>query len=194
MRDVHSSELLHPFLEPPLPVSARISWVLVALLWVWAWLTWANAPDQVPLHFGFSGEPTRWGPRSLVSWFGPAVAATLLTAGMGWLTRWTSERPDLINLPGKQRLQQLPPRYHGPVRDVVKKIIGWATLETVALVSLVQWATIRAAAGEDARVVIGLVFAVALIASPILIASMFAASQRAFDEAFRQAKSEGSIG
>lgn len=172
---------------------ARISWVLVVLLWVWAGLTWANAPDQVPLHFGFSGEPTRWGPRSPLSWFGPSVLATLLAAGMGWLARWTSERPERINLPGKERLAQLPPRYHGPVNAVVRKIIGWATLETVALMGFVQWATIRAAAGEDARVVIGLVFAVAIIGSPILIAFMLNGSQRAFDEAFRRARADGVI-
>lgn len=176
-----------------MPLSARISWVLVVLLWVWAWLTWANAPDQVPLHFGFSGEPTRWGPRTLVSWFGPAALATLLAVGMGWLARWTSERPERINLPGKERLQQLPPRYHGAVLEVVKKIIGWATLETVALMGFVQWATIRVAAGGDARVVVGLVFAVALIASPMLIAVMLTGSQRAFDEAFRKAKADGAI-
>lgn len=176
-----------------MPLSTRISWVVVVLLWVWAGLTWANAPDQVPLHFGFSGEPTRWGPRSLLSWFGPALLATLLTTGMGWLAKWSAERPERINLPGRDRLAQLPPRYHGPVQEVVKKIIGWATLETVALMAFVQWATIRAAAGEDARVVVGLVFAVALIASPVLIAFMLTGSQRAFDEAFRQAKADGAI-
>ena len=68
--------------------------MLVVLLWVWAWLTWSNAPDQLPLHFGFSGDPTRWGPRSVSSWFGPTALATPLTAGLSWLARGSSESPE----------------------------------------------------------------------------------------------------
>ena len=88
---------------------------------------------------------------------------------------------------------RLPPRYHGPVKRVVEQIIGWATFETLVLMSLVQWATIRAAAGGDARVVIGLVFAIALIASPVLITFVLTRSQQAFDQAFRKPEADGAL-
>lgn len=171
--------------------TVRISWILTALMWIWAWMTWTGAPDQVPLHFGLGGAPTRWGPRSLLSWFGLPGLATLLVLGLGALGRWSTARPGRINIPGKERLARLPGRYHGPVRDAVRAMVGWATLETVVLLGLVQMATVRAAAGGDTRVLIGLVFVLAVLGSPLFVGLALTRTQRALDEAVRRAEADG---
>lgn len=171
----------------------RISWLLVLGMWVWAWLTWSFAPDRVPVHFGLSGEPTSWGPRSPLSWFGLPAMATLLTLGMGFLARWSVARPDRLSLPGRDRLAGLPADYLGPVRQAVWQITGWATLEAVALLALVQGGTVQGALGADTRVVIGLVFALALVGSPFLIGLALTRSRRAIAEAVRQAELAGAL-
>jgi hypothetical protein len=119
--------------------------------------------------------------------------ATLLTVGMGALTRWSVARPGRINIPGKERLARIPERYHGPVREAVMGVAGWATLETVVLLALVQLATVGAAAGEDTRVVIGLVFALAVLGSPVFIALALTRTQRALDEAVGRAEADGAL-
>jgi hypothetical protein len=119
--------------------------------------------------------------------------ATVLTLGMGVLVRWSVARPERLSLPGRERLAGLPAAYLGPVRQAVRQITGWATLETVALLALIQWGTVRGAAGADTRVVIGLVFVLALVGSPFLIGLALTRSQRAIDEALRRAEADGAL-
>ena len=39
-------------------------WALLVLLFALTAMSWAGAPDQIPVHWGLSGQPDRWGGRA----------------------------------------------------------------------------------------------------------------------------------
>lgn len=77
--------------EPPLPRTTleRIlkGLVVVAVpgMFVGAAVAWPDLPDRIPVHFGLSGRPDRWGSRVWI-WLLPSLAA-LVTAGLSLLER-----------------------------------------------------------------------------------------------------------
>lgn len=166
---------------------------LVLVMWLWALLTWNVAPDRVPLHFGLSGEPDRWGPRTVASWFGMPVLATLLAFGLSCLGRWSLSRPALINMPGNERLRALPEAYRGPVHQSLLDLMALAALETVVILSLVQWGIVKGAAGESTQGVMLLVLVAAVLGSPFLIAFMMLHTQRALNDAWEKARRDGVV-
>ncbi len=38
-----------------------IQWALIGAMFVLAAVVWPSAPDQIPVHWGLSGEPDRYG-------------------------------------------------------------------------------------------------------------------------------------
>lgn len=38
-----------------------IQWILIAAMFLFAAISWPSAPDRIPVHWGFSGEPDRYG-------------------------------------------------------------------------------------------------------------------------------------
>jgi uncharacterized membrane protein len=166
---------------------------VVLFMWLWALVTWQVAPDRVPLHFGLSGRPDRWGPRTVASWFGMPILATAMAFGMSWLGRWSLSRPERINMPGRDRLAALPERYREPVYEALRELMAWATLETMVILALVQWGIIRGAAGEGTRGVMALVLGAAVLGSPFLLVFMTLRSQRALDVATRRARRDGAL-
>src|SRR5690606_39344895 len=86
--------------------------LLAAFLAMSAWL-WPSLPEPIPVHFGLDGTPDRWGSRA-TWWLLPGLAV-FLTVFLGALGRWSTSRPHLVNLPGKERLLALPPERRRPV-------------------------------------------------------------------------------
>jgi uncharacterized membrane protein len=166
---------------------------LVLFMWAWALVTWSVAPDRVPLHFGLSGQPDRWGPRTVASWFGMPILAIAMVLGMSWLGRWSLSRPERINMPGKDRLESLPEGYREPVYEALRELMAWAMLETVGILALIQWGIIRGAAGEGTRGVMALVLGAAVLGSPFLLVFMTVRSQRALDAAHQRARRDGAL-
>lgn len=163
-------------------------------MWLWAVMTWATAPDRVPLHFGLLGTVTRWGERSAWSWFGLPATATLIWAGLAYLERWVVERPDRLNLPARERILELPPRLRVRVGEAVARVVGWSGAVTLVVFTLVQWAVIRGAAGQSTQEIIMAVIAVSVLSSPLLVALLIARSNRAVDQVWRTAREEGPNG
>jgi uncharacterized membrane protein len=54
---------------------------------------WSSLPNQVPVHFGFNGQPDRWGSPSTL-WISPCVAT-----GVWILFSLASRNPSLISMP-----------------------------------------------------------------------------------------------
>ena len=77
-------------------------WSCLVLLGVVVTVGWLLAPDEVPLHFGPSGEPTRTdSPASLATTFG--VVGIAMAVNFGGLAQWLPRVPaSLINLPRRQ--------------------------------------------------------------------------------------------
>jgi hypothetical protein len=81
-------------LRLPIEIVAACVAVLPALLLLRAW---SSLPDEIPVHFGFSGRPDRWGGR-WQAWVIPLVALVIYgafstaTGTWGWLL---GRRPEL---------------------------------------------------------------------------------------------------
>jgi uncharacterized membrane protein len=87
-----------------------------------AW-AWPHLPERIPLHFDASGEPTRWGATSFWTWFTlPLLALAMVGLNYG-IAAAMSRFPQMVNLPGRRRLTDLPPerrqRVLVPMRDMV---------------------------------------------------------------------------
>ncbi len=63
-------------------------WLLLAGMWVLALVSWGSAPDRIPVHWGLSGQPDRWGGR-----FEGLLLIPLLAVGI-WLLMLLAPRLD----------------------------------------------------------------------------------------------------
>jgi hypothetical protein len=82
-------------LRLPIEIVAACLAVLPALLLLRAW---NSLPDEIPVHFGFSGRPDRWGGR-FQAWIVPSVALVIYgafsqaTGAWKWMLGRQSELP-----------------------------------------------------------------------------------------------------
>lgn len=79
-------------------------------------------PDQIPTHFGVTGQPDAWGPRATIL-FLPAIMIVLVGA-----MTWLSTRPDLFNYPVFVTERNAPAIYREGERMMV-----WCTAAIVVL-------------------------------------------------------------
>jgi len=63
----------------------RLGYLLLAFLWIQPILAWSTLPEQVPMRFGWDGEPTAFAHRATV-WILP-VLGTILFAMLEGLAR-----------------------------------------------------------------------------------------------------------
>lgn len=160
-------------------------------LWVGSVLVFGDLPERIPTHFGADGVADAWADRSVFSWFTVPTIAAVLSVIMTVLARWIAAHPERINLPGKERLAQVPERHRGPVVEVIRELFALLHLETVAIMLLVQRATWVGAQGGDTSGLLFGVLALALLSSPALIAFTLIRMQSAVDHALGRARAEG---
>ncbi len=68
-------------------------WAVLAFLWFFVLYNFSTLPDQIPTHFGASGQPDEFG--SKFTFFLLPVIGTVLFLGFGFL----NNRPWLFNFP-----------------------------------------------------------------------------------------------
>jgi uncharacterized membrane protein len=66
-------------------MTLRLGYLLLAFLWIQPILAWSTLPEQVPMRFGWDGEPTAFAHRATV-WILP-VLGTILFAMLEGLAR-----------------------------------------------------------------------------------------------------------
>ena len=64
----------------------RISWGLMAAWLLWVCWTFPRLPQKMPLHFGFDGQPYRWGGKGEL-WF-TVILCAVLFAGLTIVLRF----------------------------------------------------------------------------------------------------------
>lgn len=121
-----------------------IDWVLesVALLlvggiFVYPLIEWPRVPDWIPVHFGASGAPDRWGSKSQL-WLVPA-GALVLYAAMTAATRF----PRLVNLPFAVD------RDSPEVQRLLLRLLGTVKVLTLAVLAYLVWSTVQVARGQS---------------------------------------------
>lgn len=145
--------------------------LLLALALVgFATWAWGQLPDRVPSHLDVTGRPTGWGERSVWTWY-LLTAIGLATAGLIYaLASWSARRPDLLNLPGKERLLALPPERRDPVLGRIRQLVQGLAAPVLLVFVVVQAAIYRAALGHDVSGLVVTVLVLALALPPVLIA------------------------
>lgn len=135
----------------------RLFWASVAA-YAAAWLVAALAlPDRVPLHFGVSGEPDRWGSRSaalLTFWLiGVGIAALF------WWLLHRLPRGDLrhVNVPHKQWWLTNRP---DELRRLVGRDLRLIAVATMLLLTVVLAGVVSAARAEQPALPIWATFVV----------------------------------
>lgn len=137
---------------------------------LWAW---PRLPDRIPLHFGFGGEPDRWGEPSAESWFTLPALAVALTLLMFWLPRFMARHPRWVNLPNGKRLSEFPGRARGPILELLAGFLALVQTEVLVIFGLIQFATWQAAMGEGSQGIMITVLLLALLSSPLFLVILF---------------------
>ena len=75
--------------------ASKFSWCIATALIVYTAIMWQQIPEQVPTHFGFSGQADNWGHKVFVCLLPLIYLGTL---GLSLIVR---KSPSLINLPFK---------------------------------------------------------------------------------------------
>lgn len=125
--------------------------LLLAGLWAFAWLAYGDLPDRIPGHIGPRGV-TRWESRDGGVWFLLPIMASLHVLLVYVLSAVVAEGGPGVNIPGKRRLERLPPegrRYAlRPMRTFMYGLAAWLLLLMGFIQYIIYRAAMTAAAGE----------------------------------------------
>lgn len=163
---------------------ARIHWInalLAGALLLGSALVWPELPERVPGHFGLGGEVTRWDSPSALSWFGLPLVGLALVAMLYGIARLLPSRPDLFNMPDKDRFLELPAAFRAPVVARMREMLhGLASLMLV-MPGVIQWMRYRTAHGADSEPYMALVLVLAVATTPIILGIWLPRIQREID-------------
>jgi uncharacterized membrane protein len=166
------------------------SWALLLAMVAIAAVTYGGLPDRIPVHLDLNGVADRTAPKSVLGWFLLPGAACLVLALIDFLGSRLPAQPDLLNIPDKERLLALPPRFQAPVMREAQHLMDVVAVGTMAIMLLVQWEFVRVASGAR-----GLGVAVVLVASLGLTVGLLLMVSRitgALDRAHAQWREQGS--
>jgi uncharacterized membrane protein len=116
----------------------RLDLVLLLVYFGAAAALWPTLPDRIPIHFGLSGEPTRWVDATVAAWFGLPMVAAGLTLFVWWLGRLAVRYPTLWNLPDKERFLRLPPERRAAITDSLEAYVAQVAMLLIVLFAELQ--------------------------------------------------------
>jgi uncharacterized membrane protein len=122
-------------------VNAGLSALLIGgSLWLFPRL-----PDQVPRHFGIGGTADAYWEATLLHWMGLPYIAVAVAALVYGAARWIGKPPYSISVPNQQQYDALDPSDKRVVNGYVQAFLHWTATAMLALFSVAQWSTYRAA-------------------------------------------------
>lgn len=161
-----------------------------ALLWIFSLRALPNLPARIPVHFDLSGQADRWSEGAL-AWLSMPMFATGMAIALLLLTFFLQKRPDMVNVPGKARVQKLPPRFRGPVSEAVREMMALVQVEMIVIFCLVQRGIWAGAMGEPAEVWTTAVMFTAIMSSPVLLVVIMTRFPAAVEAGWKKARAEG---
>ena len=146
-----------PIIEVPLSrvdivlelvAAAAVAFMVLALARYYAVI-----PERIATHFGFSGKPDGWGPKS-------TVLVMLAVAGLGYLLLTIVARfPQTFNYPVRITEENALRQY-----AIALSTMRWLKAEVTVMCAYIEWQMIRIALGRAEG--LGLAFAVGM---PVVI-------------------------
>jgi len=172
-------------------VIPRLSDLLAAAIVLGSVAGWFLLPERIPIHFGFSGEADAWTRTALWSWFLLPAVALATHVSMRWIEGRVEDRPELVNLPAKERFLELDREARRPVVREVEALLQEADLLSLVVYACVQLGIWLTATGDSGRAVVltGLVVAGGLL--PALLFRRVIRMQRELDQAWKRREAGG---
>jgi uncharacterized membrane protein len=149
-----------------------INLILIAVVIGLSVTWWRELPGRIPVHFDLSGNVDRWGSKGTMWWAFSALAVvgTALMYGAAALSR---RYPQIVNLPRKVRIPDLPPEAQIRVISLAQGMLYWLAT-AMNLTWLLLLAAVRQAAlgapQRAARLVFGSVGVGVVLVPAVLIA------------------------
>ena len=146
-----------------------LPWALCVALLLFSAATYSNLPASIPQHLNAAGEVTRSTPTTWLSWMLLPLVAVLVQALMTGLTLVLPKRPDLFNLPEKERLLTLPPEYRSTVIPLMQQTVDALGALTVLVLFGVQVMLWRVALGHAASNALPLLIVTSVVFVPVAL-------------------------
>jgi uncharacterized membrane protein len=151
-----------------------------------------DLPDRIPLHYGIDGEPDRWGRPTLLNWMGlPTVggACALLTIAIGLIA---PSRPGIVNMPGKERLLQLPPNAQRWVLAGLSNAMYLTAACLLIMFAMLQYGGYRGAVHGDGTELRVAALIIGIAVMPAIALSSIVMVQRRMDTAWKEHRQRAS--
>jgi uncharacterized membrane protein len=131
-----------PVLDIPFTLTDRVVAVIgligAVLLVALPVFAWSGLPDEVPIHFGISGDPTSWADRWMI-WFLPALGL-ITTGSLAVLARY----PHVYNFPVPATDENAPHLYR-----LSRSMVIWLAAEIAVCFAFIEWTMLRTATGKS---------------------------------------------
>jgi uncharacterized membrane protein len=131
--------------EKPLRLGAL---TLLAGLYAGSAAAYPHLPERIPIHFDFAGNPDAWASTTLLSWFMLPLFATGLAGFLLVLGRLSEYRPELWNIPEKQRFLALSAEARAPIVARLRTFMALVAVLTTALMGTMQVEVFLIATGQ----------------------------------------------
>ena len=110
-----------------------------------------DLPRRVPIHFNFSGSPDRWVELSWLNWLLlplTALGLALFNYACTLLIPYLRKRPDLINVPNKEKFLRMTPVQREPLFQAFGDLFYWMTLPMTLFFLALQRESYLVATGD----------------------------------------------
>ncbi len=124
-----------------------VAWGLALVVLLHAIATYGLLPERIPVHLGLDGMPDRFADRSLAKWLLLPLLLLVLQALFEFLARVIVRRPDLVNIPDKERYVALPPRWRAGADAAVVMLLDATRCGLGLVLGMVQWHLTQIALG-----------------------------------------------
>ncbi len=124
--------------------------LLLGFAFAYTAMHYAALPEQMPTHFGISGQPDDWSTRGFVSVYLPLVIGLLVWLSMILINYFSIIKPEdpgkYINLP-KQQKEKMGPEQMEAIRTVNARGMIVINITVTAMITVIQYGAINAALG-----------------------------------------------
>jgi uncharacterized membrane protein len=110
---------------------------------------YAALPDRVPVHFGISGAPDRWGPKSeLFVFVAIPWGLTIFFYALNLALPRLARNPRYLNIPNKWEFLKLPPERQSIYWELIREFMTAMTASFNLVFFLIVRATTRVILGK----------------------------------------------
>jgi len=135
-----------------------ISTFCVIAMWVYLYIAWSNLPSIIPIHFGISGAPDRFGNKSSV------LLLPIIASIMHILLVFLSKMPRCFNYPVKVTEKNGEALY-----KIGKELILLLDIELCLMFIILLWRDVQSAIGNTSGLGIGIMcISMAIILSTVV--------------------------